>query len=64
MVKRAEVERFFEKIGIQHAERVEFTLKSYTVWSYRRDEHGNYMLNPRHENMPIMEVQTIIYEDL
>jgi hypothetical protein len=64
MVKRTDVQKFFEKIGIEHAERVEFSLKSYTVWSYRRDEHGNYVINPRHQGMPIVDIQTHIYEDL
>lgn len=63
MVKRKDVERFFEKIGIDHAERVELGLKGYTVWSYRRDEQGTYVLNARHANMPIMDVKYYSYED-
>jgi len=56
MVRRADVEIFLEEIGIEHSERVEFMEKGYTVWSYRRDEQGQYVLNPRHANMPILDV--------
>jgi hypothetical protein len=62
-VKRAEVEAFFLKIGIEHSERVEFTPNGYTVWSYRRDEQGQYMLNPCHANMPIFDVHNYLYEE-
>lgn len=62
-MKRSKVEKFLEENGILHAERVEFTPKSYTVWSYRRDENGQYILNRAHENMPIVDIQTHKYED-
>jgi len=62
MVMRADVEAFFEKIGIEHSERVEFSMKGYTVWSYRRDEHGTYVLAPRRQD-PIMDVKHYTYEE-
>lgn len=61
-MKRAAVEKFLAANGIMHAERVEFTPRSYTVWSYRRDENGQYVLNKRHANMPIIDVKTYTYE--
>jgi hypothetical protein len=63
MVKRADVERFFEKIGIEHAERVEFSEKGYTVWSYRRNKNGIYVLAPRRSD-PIIDVRRYTYEDV
>jgi predicted GNAT superfamily acetyltransferase len=56
------VEAFFEENGIKHAERVELTQKGYTVWSYRRDADGNYVLAPRRQD-PIMDVHYFDYED-
>jgi hypothetical protein len=62
-MQKAAVERFFEENGIEHAERVEFSLKGYTVWSYRRNSEGQYIVNPRHAGMPILDVKHYEYED-
>lgn len=61
-VKRSEVAWFFEQHGIDHAERVEFTLYGFTVWSFRRDDKGQYMLAPGRRD-PIMDVKYYPYAE-
>ena len=59
-MKRKDIQNFFEKHGLLHAERVEFTLNGYTIWSYRRDEKGDYVVV---NGLPVIETKFVAYED-
>lgn len=62
-VKRREIERFFEDHNILHSLRVEFNEEGFIIWSYRRDEQGQFVRNQRRDNERILDVRKYNYAD-